>query len=152
MRSQQTFIRASTQSGVAQCVGGRAKFAAYPDVIARTRTIAPQAALQINVADHGDADAKRTAGRVATDEFAGMLGSECKQTLAERIQPGVVVVVAERKRKREGPGTGTHRRKIGEVDRERLVPERCRVDVRPEVPSSHEHVGGDRAKRIPPGL
>ena len=123
--------------------GRRAELAGYPEVVARLRAVAAQGRAGGHLADHRDADVERPARGVAADQLAVEAVRQREHAPAESLQPGFVGL-RQRQRQREGERPRAHRRQVGQVDRQRLVPERLGVDVVEDMPAADQHVGGDR--------
>ncbi len=116
-----------------------AERAGHPDVVARFRRVAAQRGVRRHVAEHGDADVERAARRVAADQLAAEAFGEREQAVAERGEPAFVGA-RQGERERERVRRGAHRGEVRQIDGERLVAERVRIDVGEEVAAFDQHV------------
>lgn len=114
-----------------------------PDVVARLRGVAAQRVPGRQRAERRDRDRARTARRVAADELHPLHPGERVHPGGEGLDPRLVHR-RQREREQEPARVGAHRGQVGQVDRERLVPEAPRLRARREVRALGERVGGER--------
>ncbi len=118
---------------------GIAELPRYPDVVTGRGTCSRQRVPRRDLADDRDAQIERSARRVAADEIDAMRIGKREKSARERGQPAGVAV-GQRPGQQRPPGRRAHRRDVGEVHGQRLVPERLGIDVGQEVPARDQHV------------
>jgi hypothetical protein len=136
----------SSTRGSGQC----SRFAAWaicelagnPDVVAGPRARALERHPGRHLADGGDRNRALLAARgVAADQLDAEALGKRVEACGKRLQPrGLGSRQSDRQRR--PARRGTHRGKIGEVDGERLVAERARLDAGKKMPAFDQHVGG----------
>ena len=120
------------ERGVAQCAGDE-------DRLTASGAAAPQRLPRRHLPEDGQAQVERAAGRVAADELHREGVGQGEEAPGEGGKPNRVGL-------RQGPGEqrparqGPHRRHVGQVHRQRLVPERLGIDVGKKMPSADQHV------------
>ena len=122
-----------------------AQRAADPQVVARARAVAPQRVPGGHLAEDGDAQGQRPGRGVAADQRAAVGIGQREQALRQRGQPGFILRALGRQRQGQGEGQrlGAHGGQVAQVDGQRLVAERGRVDVGEEVAAFDQQVGAD---------
>ena len=130
----------------AQRQGRPAERSRNPNVIARLRPIAPQGGRRIDFAKDGDGNGQRATGRIASHQLKAKTIGQCMQPAGETTQPDLVNP-RQGNRQQIGQGSRPHCCQIRQVDRERLMAKRLRVDFRDEMRPLDKHIGRDGEPR-----
>ncbi len=112
------------------------------DDVAGTRATAPQRGAGRQLADGRDAQRARPARRIATDQLHVVFARERVEAAHELRDPCGIGIRQCAGEQRE-PRQRAHRGQVGQVDGERLVPQRARIAAREKVPILDQHVDGD---------
>ena len=111
-----------------------------PDVVARPRGVAPQGPAGHDFAEDRDADVQRPLGGVAAHQVAAVGVGQREQPARKTVEPGRVGG-GQGQRQGKTEGYGAHRRQVGQVHRQRLVPQQERVGAGKEMAVLDQHVG-----------
>ena len=133
---------------VSQCKCGVAEAPRNIDRITDLRAAAAKCLTRRCFAEDGHAEIERSLGRVAADEVDLEHVGDREEAARKGLEP--CQIGARQRTGKERPArTGAHRRHVGKVHGQGLVPERFRVDVREKMRSGDHHV--DRHRELASG-
>ncbi len=114
----------------------------HPDVVAEPGPIPAQRLFREHLTKDRDAQIQWTAGGVTADQLAAMGIGQGKQAGRKRPQPALIGL-RQRQGQREGQRSRPHGSQVRQIDRERLVAQRGRIDISKKVARLDQHVGRD---------